>query len=209
MYYSKPMAKLSEAEAGIKSDLAPGLLLAAPSLQDPNFEKTVVLLGRHGDDGALGWVINGRELMSVRELFTSSDAMLQGMKVPQDAMFARSACVGGPVAPAAGWLVYRRIPELALPGEIVLGPDLGVSGEMAAFTTVLRGAGPREFRLVLGCAGWAPRQLEAEIGAGAWLPTAVDPPLLFDTALDEIWDAAYQHAVGASPAAFTSRRGKA
>src|SRR5688500_18352929 len=150
----------------VKSDLAPGLLLAAPSLKDPNFEKTVILLGRHGEDGALGWVLNGRELMSVRELFSSSELVPDGVAVPETAPFARTACVGGPVAPAAGWLVYRRPPE-ALPGEIPVGPELGVSGEMAAFTLVLRGGGPSQFRLLLGCAGWAPGQLESEISAGA------------------------------------------
>lgn len=199
----------SDPKPGARSDLAPGLLLAAPSLHDPNFERTVILLGRHGDDGALGWVINGRELMSVRELFTSSDVVPEGLAIPDVEMFGRAACVGGPVAPAAGWLVYRRVPEMVLPGEIAVGPDLGVSGEMAAFTSVLRGSGPREFRLVLGCAGWAPRQLETEISTGSWLPAGVDPLLVFDTPLDKIWDASYHLSVGADPAAFTSRRGKA
>jgi putative transcriptional regulator len=192
-----------------KNDLAPGLLLAAPSLHDPNFERTVILLGRHGKDGALGWVINGRELMSVNELFTSSDLVPDGVTIPDGAPFSRTACVGGPVAPAAGWLVYRRPPESIMPGEIPVGPELAVSGELAAFTTVVRGAGPREFRLLLGCAGWAPGQLEAEIGAGAWLPAPVDITLVFDIPLPEVWGQAYHRSVGADPAAFTSRRGKA
>ena len=190
------------------NDLAPGLLLAAPSLHDPNFERTVILLGRAGADGALGWVINGRELMSVEEMFTSSDLVPEGAVVPPVEGFSRAACVGGPVAPASGWLVYRRLPQ-ALAGEIEVGPDVGVSGELSAFTDLVRGGGPREFRLILGCAGWAPRQLEAEIGAGAWLPAAVDIDLVFDTPLDEIWDAAYQRSVGSGPATFTNPRGRA
>jgi putative transcriptional regulator len=189
-------------------DLAPGLLLAAPSLHDPNFEKTVVLLGRSGEEGALGWVINGRELMSVGELFTTSDLVPAGTAIPASAEFARAACVGGPVAPASGWLLYRRLPE-ALAGEIDVGPEMGVSGELASFTSLLGGAGPRIFRVVLGCAGWAPGQLEAEIGAGAWLPAPVDASLVFDTPLDEIWDAAYRLSVGAGPAAFMNPHGKA
>src|SRR3954471_19814125 len=91
-----------------KSDLAPGLLLAAPSLHDSNFERRVVLLGRHGGDGALGWVINGRELMPVSELLRTSDLMPPEDALPESEAFARSACVGGPVAPAAGWLIYKR-----------------------------------------------------------------------------------------------------
>src|SRR5438093_13581760 len=109
-------------------DLAPGLLLAAPSLRDPNFERTVVLLGKSGEEGALGWVINGRELMSVRELFASSELVPDGTSFPLLEGFSRTACVGGPVAPAAGWLVYRRLDQ-ALAGEIQVGPEIGVSGE--------------------------------------------------------------------------------
>ena len=192
----------------VTDDLAPGLLLAAPSLHDPNFERTVILLGRSGDEGALGWVINGRELMTVGELFTSSDLLPEGAAMPPAEGFTRYARVGGPVAPAAGWLLYRRLPQ-ALAGEIALGPDLAVSGELSTFTDLLRGEGPGEFRLFLGCAGWAPRQLEAEIGAGAWLPANVDADLVFETALDDIWDEAYRRTVGAGPAAFTNPHGRA
>jgi len=189
-------------------DLAPGLLLAAPSLRDPNFMHTVVLLGRAGDEGALGWVVNGRELMSVRELLTSSDLVSAGQPIPDTPSFASAVRVGGPVAPAAGWLLYRRLPQ-PLPGEIAVGADLGVTGELAAFSALLAGRGPTDFRMLLGCAGWAPGQLEAEIGAGAWLPAAVSPALVMDAQAPFVWDEAYHLAVGTEPAAFSRHRGKA
>jgi putative transcriptional regulator len=189
-------------------DLAPGLLLAAPSLRDPNFLHSVVLLGRAGDDGALGWVINGRELMSVRELLASSELLPSGQAIPETPSFAATVRVGGPVAPAAGWLLYRRLAQ-PLPGEIAVGADLGVSGEMAAFNGLLAGHGPAEFRMLLGCAGWAPGQLEAEIGAGAWLPAAVSAALVMDAQPAFVWDEAYHLAVGTEPAAFSRHRGKA
>src|SRR4029079_18230922 len=88
-------------------DLAPGLLLAAPSLHDPNFEKTVVLLGRHDGEGALGWVINGREIASVAELLRGSEILPESVVLPDAAAFRLPARVGGPVAPATGWLMYR------------------------------------------------------------------------------------------------------
>ena len=189
-------------------ELAPGLLLAAPSLRDPNFMHTVVLLGRAGDEGALGWVVNGRELMSVRELLTSSDLVSAGQPIPDTPSFASAVRVGGPVAPAAGWLLYRRLPQ-PLPGEIAVGADLGVTGELAAFSALLAGRGPTDFRMLLGCAGWAPGQLEAEIGAGAWLPAAVSPALVMDAQAPFVWDEAYHLAVGTEPAAFSRHRGKA
>src|SRR5262245_31853452 len=189
-------------------ELAPGLLLAGPALHDPNFSRTVILLGRNDKDGSLGWVINGRELMTVRELLASSDLASKGISIPEGGSFSRLACVGGPVAPAAGWLIYPKQPE-ALPGELAVGPELAVSGELAAFSAVTRGLGPNEFRLVLGCAGWAPGQLENEIATGSWLPAPIDRELIFKLPLDQIWDQGYQRTIGSSPASFTNRRGKA
>ena len=189
-------------------DLAPGMLLAAPSLRDPNFMHSVVLLGRSGDDGALGWVVNGRELMSVRELLTSSELIPPGNTVPDSPAFASAVRLGGPVAPAAGWLVYRRQPE-PLPGEITVGADIGVTGEMAAFSALMEGKGPADFRMLLGCAGWAPGQLEAEISSGAWLPAPVEAGLVMDSQAAFVWDEAYHVTVGTEPAAFSRHRGKA
>jgi putative transcriptional regulator len=191
-----------------KDNLAPGMLLAAPGLHDPNFEHSVVLLGRSGSEGALGWVVNGRELMSVRELLLSSEVLPQGQEIPESPSFVAPVRMGGPVAPAAGWLVYRRQGD-PLPGEIAVGLDIGVTGELAAFTALMRGEGPKTFKLLLGCAGWAPGQLEGEISAGSWLPTAVRPNLVLDGSGSAAWDEAYHETVGADPAAFTSQRGRA
>jgi putative transcriptional regulator len=187
-----------------RTDLAPGLLLASPSLRDSNFERAVVLLGRHDEEGALGWVINGKELASVSELFRSSGLFPAGLRLPEVGPYLREACVGGPVAPATGWLLYRR-GDQGLPGEMQVG-ELAVTGEVAAFNELTGGQGPQDFRVILGCAGWAPGQLEAEIGAGAWLPAPLDPALVFDTPLPSIWDEAYRRAVGVGPAAFSSAR---
>src|ERR1043165_8011735 len=57
------------------SSLAPGLLVAAPPLADPNFDRSVVLLAAHGPEGAFGWVITGREVMTVGELIDRAEVM--------------------------------------------------------------------------------------------------------------------------------------
>jgi putative transcriptional regulator len=189
-------------------DLAPGMLLAAPSLRDPNFLHSVVLLGRSGDEGALGWVVNGRELMTVKELLTSSELIHADQSIPDSPQFASAVRVGGPVAPAAGWLLYRRTAE-PLPGEIAVGPELAVTGELAAFGALLKGQGPEDFRMLLGCAGWAPGQLETEISAGAWLPAPVAASLVMDSQPSFVWDEAYRLTVGTEPAAFSRHRGRA
>jgi putative transcriptional regulator len=189
-------------------DLAPGLLLAAPSLRDPNFEKSVVLLGRHDGEGALGWVINGKEIAPVHELLRASELLPATFSPPDLPAFKHLARVGGPVAPATGWLVYRRL-AVALPGEIEVGDDLAVTGEASAFKTIAAGGDPTDFRLVLGCAGWGPGQLESEISAGAWLPATLEVQLVFDTFGAATWSDAYQRTIGAVPAVFSSKPAKA
>ena len=201
-----------------KSELAPGFLLAAPNLRDPNFKKTVVLLARHDDEGALGWVINGQPLASVAELFKASGLFPEDTVFPEAPTFERIARIGGPVAPATGWLIYRTDDAPAgaeagdeeTPGEMDLGQGLAVTGEATAFAEfVADGDRVREFRLILGCAGWAPGQLEAEISEGAWMPAALDVDLVFDHDEEQVWDEAYRRAIGASPAVFSGKPAKA
>lgn len=195
----------------VSSDLrlAPGLLLASPSLGDPNFERTVVLLGHHDQAGALGWVINGRGLMPVAELLRSSDLIPAGMRLPTWPSLTEPARLGGPVDPATGWLLYRSSVYTS-ENEMPIGTDMCVTGDSETLLSVVRGKGPAEFRLMIGYSGWGPGQLENEMRAGAWLPAPVDASLVFNTASDTIWEEAYRRSLGTGPAAFaTGRRGQA
>jgi len=189
----------------IRRSLAPGLLLAAPRLGDPNFDRTVVLLARHDDDGALGWVLNGRALQPVGELLASAGLVPEGITLPPTAPFVRAARIGGPVSPATGWVLYRRDTG-SLPGAIDVDDDLAVTGDMDALRHVLT-VQDRDFHLLLGYAGWGADQLEGEVKAGVWLPADVDAELVLDVPPDALWDAAYHRVIGTSPAAFTSTRG--
>jgi putative transcriptional regulator len=184
--------------------IAPSLLLAAPRLGDPNFERSVVLLARHEPDGALGWVLNGTRLAVVAELLQGADLVPAGIKVPGGAGFQRAARLGGPVSPQSGWLVYRRDAR-AFEREIEVGPDLAVCNDPAALQAILRGEPPDDFRLLLGYAGWGPGQLESELKEGSWLPGEVDVALVLDTDPEKIWDLAFERVTGTSPARFNSK----
>ena len=183
--------------------LAPGLLLAAPRVGDPNFLHTVVLLGLHEPEGAIGWVINGRSLGPLRRVLDASNIPGVG-ELPAGRVFDRDARVGGPVEPFGGWLVYRRVPGVELDGELTVGADIGVTRHAGVLQRLARGDGPSEVLMVLGHAGWGPDQLDAEVRSGDWLPAPVDAALVFDTVVDELWTAAYERSLGAKPGAFTS-----
>jgi len=181
--------------------LAPAMLLAAPRLGDPNFERTVVVLGKHEPGGALGWVVNGTPVAPVAELLQASGLVPPGVVLPTTPSFRATARLGGPVAPQSGWVLYRSGGG-PVASAIDMGAGLAATGDPEALGVLMRGGPPREFRLLLGYAGWGPGQLENEMRAGVWLPTSVDPALVFAESREEVWDKAYRAATGASAGMF-------
>ncbi len=159
--------------------IVPGVLLvAAPWLKDPNFERTVVLLCMHGDDGTMGIVLN-------RPLGVTAGQGLAGVVSPQRATMPLFN--GGPVTPdnlfALHTLEALRAQSTAVCDDIhfVPGTDdlLGVlQGPPTDGETI---------RLFAGCAGWAPGQLEREIAENAWIVAPSQPPFIFATAPERLW----------------------
>lgn len=183
------------------SVLAPGFLVAAPPLGDPNFDRSVVLLAAHGEEGAFGWVINGREVMSFSELLRRVDLG----KAAESATVSGPVRVGGPVAQEQVWLVYSRDDRLAnFEGQFEIGDGVRASASRKVLEAIVGGVVPTHVIALLGYAGWAPEQLENEIRLGAWLPTDFEARLVFEAPRDELWQLAYQR-VGTTPIAFTSR----
>jgi putative transcriptional regulator len=179
--------------------LAPGFLVAAPPLGDPNFDRSVVLLAAHGADGAFGWVLNGREVMTLGELLVRAELVEE----PPD--LAGSVRVGGPVSPDQVWLVYRADRRFeTFEGQLELGHGVVASASRKVLEAIVEGSVPDDLMALVGYAGWAPEQLENEIRAGAWLPTDLEAPLVFDVPREKLWQAAYER-VGTTPIAFTSR----
>lgn len=182
--------------------LAPALLLSAPGIGDSTFERTVILLGKHNEEGALGWILNGDELPPVKELLLTAKLLPEDGLIPESDAFSRPARIGGPVAPETGWLVYTR-KQARFEREIAVGDSLVVTGDAEALDAVLAGREPRNFHLLLGYTGWGPGQLENEMKAGAWLPTTVDPELLFPEdggrlSSEKIWETAYGAVMGSN-----------
>lgn len=196
--------------------IEPGLLLAAPRLGDPNFERAVVLLGMHGDDeGSLGWMVNGPVVERAATIVRATGLVDDVGELPHRAGFARHARSGGPVSRESVWILYAvGAGAPLLPGSLSLpGPDAAVPGVPAsmavtstpeALRALVAGEGPDDFRVLVGYSGWAPGQLVEEFSQGAWLPAPLDAELLFHEDIDTLWERAYEKAIGSVPAAFVS-----
>jgi putative transcriptional regulator len=153
------------------------LLLASPTLLDPNFLRTVVLIAEHTEEGAMGIVLNRPAAATIAEAVPDL-AWLAGEE--------EQVYVGGPVAETAVIVLaeFER-PEMA--GALV-EPDLGFIGTDADDPSALEGA-IRRARVFAGHAGWGPGQLEGELEEEAWI---VEPPRreeVFTTDAEGLWAA--------------------
>jgi putative transcriptional regulator len=189
------------AEKPTPSGLAPGFLVAAPALSDPNFAGSLVLMAEHHGEGALGFVVNRPGPLSVAEVLGGVDAELR-RSAEAAGRAGGQVYVGGPVQPERLWILFRlRAGQAVTAGESVkLGDDLALGGSRELLESLVRAPGD-PFLLLLGYAGWAPMQVEKEISAGAWVPMPIATDLVFDVPLEKRWETAVRR-LGLDPGEF-------
>jgi putative transcriptional regulator len=174
-------ATRSPAEEPHPYSLAGELLVAAPELGDPNFRETVVYMLDHGDDGAMGLVVN-RVLARGPLAALLADLGLES-EVGEEVEI--TVHEGGPVERGRALVLhsddYRSARTRTLRNGLAVTASTDILGDIAA------GHGPRRSLLALGYAGWAPGQLERELADGAWIVVPADEALLFDAPADGKW----------------------
>jgi putative transcriptional regulator len=150
------------------------LLIAAPSIDDPNFARTVILVAHHDGDGAMGVILN----RPADHVVGDAVPELADVVGDDEAVF-----VGGPVQPD-GVMVLAEFddPEAAaLPVLAGLGfVALGTHGEHIA-------DGTRRARAFAGHAGWGPGQLEDELEEEAWIVASFVPEDAFTAEPEDLW----------------------
>ena len=157
------------------------LLIAAPTIGDPRFAHTVILMVRHDRQGAFGIVIN----RPVGESPIASLLEGAGEDVSQISGNLRIFS-GGPVQQELGFVVHST--------EYRLDETLDVDGRVAmtANRQVLRdighNRGPVKSLFALGYAGWGPGQIEGELARRDWFTTPAEPRLIFDDDRANLWE---------------------
>lgn len=154
--------------------MGPTLLIASPQMHDPFFERTVVLVWHHDEDGAVGIVINKSVDFTLPEVLELDDGI--------DASPYRSSRVGwgGPVEPGAGTVIT---PVQVDDGSGIALPGLSITRSQESLLDLLRRGA--DLRLCMGYAGWGAGQLDSEIEQGGWLATDVVAPIIFETPEEE------------------------
>lgn len=175
-------------------------LIAMPSLADSNFEKTVSLMCEHGEEGALGLVIN-------RPTDLKLSAMLEHLEIDCATQVEdRAVYWGGPVQMERGFVLHSPVGNWE--SSIQLSDTLGVTTSRDILLAIGSGAGPERFQIMLGYAGWDAGQLEQEIMDNSWLNIDADPAIIFETNSEQRWEAATR-LLGIDPSALSQDAGHA
>jgi putative transcriptional regulator len=160
------------------SSLRGRLLVATPVLLDPNFARTVVLMLEHGEDGAVGVVLNRPSPLTAAETLTAWEPVCAEPAV---------VFVGGPVQPGGviGLAEVSTHPSAPTEGVTTLWPGLGtvdLDGD-----PLLLAPPVTRVRCFAGYSGWGPLQLEGELATGSWFTVNAEPGDLWTSRPDRLW----------------------
>jgi putative transcriptional regulator len=159
------------------------LLIAAPSIGDPRFQQTVILMVRHDRNGAYGIVINRplgeRPWTVLLQALGEKDAAADG---------SVRIFMGGPVQPEIGFVVHSS--EYHRSGTIDVDGHVAVTSSREILNDIAHRQGPKQALVAFGYAGWGAGQLEGELAQRAWFMMPADARLIFETDRDAVWDEA-------------------
>jgi putative transcriptional regulator len=160
------------------------LLIASPAITDPHFERAVVLLAEHTDEGAMGVVLNREADVTVGEI------------VPELGVLAEEGepvHVGGPVSSTA----VTVLAEFAEPerAALLIDDELGfIPAELDDLERL--SSAVRRARVFAGHAGWGPGQLEAEMEEESWIVADPRHEDVFTSDPGELWATALRRKGG-------------
>ena len=180
------------------------LLLAMPGMADLRFERAVIALAVHDEQGAVGIGIGQlRAGLRFRQLLKQLD--VDPGSAPDCAVHH-----GGPVEPGRGFVLHSQ--DWGGQDTIqVAGPDgplYAMTGTLDVLKAIAEGRGPERWLIALGYAGWGEGQLDAEMTRHGWFAAHGSAALLFDTPTAERWAGAFR-AEGIDPRLLVGETGVA
>ena len=160
------------------------LLISEPFLADPNFERTVVLLCEHNEEGSFGFIINKPSIAKVAEMMDDLN-MVDGL-----------VYVGGPVQQDTLHFIHRNA---TIENAVTILDGINWGGDFESLMEKLQSSqlASTDIRFFLGYSGWSPGQLETELEENTWIVCDfVTDELLFDLEPGAIWKKALDNMGG-------------
>lgn len=152
------------------------LLISEPYLPDPNFERTVILICEHNEEGSFGFVLNKPSLLKLEDVLDE----VQG--------FDTTLYTGGPVQQNTLHFIHKTQGLFSDFREIKEGVYWGGNfDELLSFINI-RKINPDDFRFFIGYSGWGAKQLEDELEENSWIVYKnATPEQIFGMSPDNLW----------------------
>lgn len=152
------------------------LLISEPFLLDPNFKRSIILLGEHNEEGSVGFILN-----------KPTDLKLNMVLDDDFPDFDATVYFGGPVQINTMQFIHRAGNIIDGSIEIKEGLYWGGSFEILKLLIETKQVEPEDFRFFLGYSGWGEGQLESEMKANSWLITSASNDNIFSEEPDKLW----------------------
>ena len=180
------------------------LLLAMPGMADPRFERAVIAVAVHDEQGAVGIGVGQlRAGLRFRQLLRQLE--VDPGEAPDCAVHH-----GGPVEPGRGFVLHSEDWGGQDTIQVVgpAGPLFAMTGTIDVLKAIAEGRGPSRWLIALGYAGWGEGQLDEEMTRHGWFAAGGDPDLLFETPTAQRWESAFK-AAGIDPRLLVGETGVA
>lgn len=152
-------------------------LIAMPNQAGTYFGNTLTYICEHGENGAMGLMVNRPTDIPVSELVTQS-----GLEGGPELAKVR-ILDGGPVAHEQGFVLHSDDGDF--PASVSLGNGLKLTTAREVLEAIAASRGPYNYLVALGYAGWGPKQLEGELEENAWLACPAKREILFDVPFEQ------------------------
>jgi putative transcriptional regulator len=185
-------------------------LIAMPSMKDGIFERSVIYICEHNNEGAMGIIINLPVNISIDELLSQTiEADLDDeTAIPAEPKQAIDKPVfkGGPVSEDRGFVLHTAYPGFS--SSLQINDELMITSSLDVLATLGTNKQPDNYIVALGYSGWTKGQLEQEIADNSWLTINADENILFNVPVHQRWEQAVQK-IGIDVSQLSSQVGHA
>lgn len=160
------------------------ILVSEPYLNDPNFERTIILLCEHNEEGSFGFVLNKPSIAKVNEVMDNEITL------------EATVFVGGPVQQDTLHFVHRCA---ELPDAVAIGEGIYWGGNFESMRLLLetKQINRDDLKFFLGYSGWSEGQLDEELNADSWIVSdRLNDELVFETNPEVMWQKALKDMGG-------------
>lgn len=176
------------------------ILLAMPGIGDPRFERSVIAMCAHDENGAMGINIGATVPgLGLRRV-------LGQFEIAAEAAPDAPVHLGGPVEPQRGFVLHSR--DWGGEGTVDVAARWAVTSTVDVLRVIAEGRGPRAWVVALGYAGWGEGQLDGELVRHGWFSAPIDAEPLWALPADQRWEAGFR-AAGIDPRLLAAETGTA